>query len=242
MRYLLRHITQLQLPTMILLSLIALCMWIPSFYTQPVGVTISALSLSLCNMIGIIILCYKRGISRMFNLFTGYIFILLSSALLPWHACWQGQLVGVGMILAYLMLNHIDRHSSASSSEETFVATLLTALVSYWLPSFLLMLVGILVVLMYRKSFDGRAFLSILVGLLVAAVYAALFIWLGWIDFVWGDFFAMSTLQNWIPIAMILVSILLNVFFYSAESLSRGIVFLVYVALCVAGFVVLLVI
>lgn len=226
---------------MILLSVVGLCMWIPSFHSQSVVPTLATFLLSLCNAIGIIIVCYKRGISRMFSLFTGYIFILLSAALLPWHSCWQGQLVGLGLILAYLTLNQVNRHLNSSASEETFLATLLIGIVSYWLPSVLCSLLLVIILLILRKSFDGRSFLAIFIGLLLVAIYMGLFIYLGWIDRVWSQFFAPDTLNNWIPIGMIVFSIFMNIFFYSAEHISRGIVFFVYNALCLAGFVLFLI-
>lgn len=216
-------------------------MWIPSFHNQPLGSTLATFLLMLVNTAELIIVCYRRGISRMYDLFSGFIYLLLSSTCLIWHTCWQGQLITATWLSIYLLLMQVDHHTNASAAEETFLASILIGLMSYFLPTLLFSLVLVYIILARRQSFDGKAFLASLIGMLLVALYAGIAIWFGKIDFVWADFFSTATLTRWFPLALMILSILLNSFFYSREHSSRGIGFFIYLALCLAGYIVLLI-
>lgn len=135
-------------------------------------------------------------------------------------------------MLAVYVFQHIDRHQVQSAAEHTFLIAVLVAIASYWLPSVLFLLIGVILLLSLRQSFDGQSFLAILMGLALVSIYAALLSWLGWITPTWIDFFATNTLYYWMPIAALCLGTIINFICYTGEAIWRGITFIVYVVLC----------
>ena len=121
------------------------------------------------------------------------------SALYYW-----GYLVAALMLLCFAIIGRIQRHSN--SIEECFQIAVLIGIASYWLPTVLLVILPIWAYLIYHNIFNFRSFLSTLMGLILVAIWAFVFIYLGWIDAPWLDFFAKENAWGWIPTGAIFLA------------------------------------
>lgn len=218
-------------------------MWIPSFlHESQWWLVLITLLLTLTNTMGMMLLCFHGNITKMIDLFSGFTFLIICSALRPWHSVWQSQAIITLLMLAVYVYQQIDRHQINSAAEHTFLISLLIGLSSYWLPSLLLLIVPVILSLIWRQSFDGQSFLAILLGLALIAIYATIFCWAGWIEPSWIHFFNSESLPLWYIIVAGIVATIINYICYSGEAIWRGLTFIGYVLLCVAAWITTLVI
>lgn len=234
MHYILKHITQLRLPTVMLLSVGALCMWIPSFMqTEKWWLVLVTMLLCVVNTVMMMLLCFNGNITKMFDLFSGFTFLVMQSALKPWHSCWQAQMVVLLLLTCGYVFEHIDRHQIGFYAEYAFLMSILIGLASYWLPSVLLLILPLMVILAMRQTFDGQSFIAILMGLGLVALYAGLMVWLGWLQPSWFDFWNHDVSLRWLTIAAMCASLILNRICYADDGIWRGVTFIVSVLSCV---------
>lgn len=242
MRYILRHITQLHLLTVILLSVGAMCMWFPAFlHEQHWWLVTITFCLTLINTVGLMYLNYHGTMTKMFDLFSGFTYLILCSAIIPLQTMWQAQLLTLICLLAVLVFQQIDRHKIETTAEHAFLMAILIGIASYWLPSLLLVWVPIILLLMYRQCFDGQSLIAILLGSAVVALYAALMVWAGWIAPTWLSFFDGATALRWLSIGAVLLATIINWICYSGEAIWRGLTFIGYVLVCISAWIVWLV-
>lgn len=240
MNFLLRHITQMHLLTVILLSVGAVCMWIPSFMGEQSMMALASLLLSILNAVLLTWICYRRHVSRMIEPFAGMVYLVSVSALIPWHSCWAGHLVVSLLLITYMILLRVDRHQVNSAAEEAFLSVLVLVVASYWMPVVLVYILVLIGILVSRQAFDGQAFLAILIGLMLGVVYAGILVYWGWIEPVWVYGFSTTYLLRTIPSITLIISMIAIRYFYSGETMIHGITFFIYLALCIAAWITLL--
>lgn len=233
MKYFLKHITQMGLLTTILLSVGALCLWIPSFVILPWQQVLPTCLLSLVNVVMLMYVCYHGNLTRMLDLLTGFSYLLASASLRGWHTDWRAQLIVFCLLLVLLVFQMVDRHRFRSAAEQTFMMTLLLGIASYWLPTLVLLLIPIVLALMYRNTFDGQGLLAILLGLATCVIYIGVAYLFSWIELPWLNFFDPQINLRWVEVLALVVSFVVVVICYTGEALWRGIVFVCYVAVCV---------
>lgn len=185
-------------------------------------------------------LYYHGNVSKLFDPFSGLSYLALSAALVPMHSCWENQLIITVILLSVAVFQQIDRHRVESVAERVFLISVLLGLVSFLLPSVVLLLVPCALLLAYRQAFNGQSLMAILLGLGLVAIYASLFVWLGWIEPVWLDFFSSSFASRWLSIGALCISYILNTIAYSGDGMWRGITFLTSLFVCVVGWLCLL--
>ncbi len=240
MKYILKHITQLSLLTVILLSVGALCMWLPSFWHTEDYVSVAvSMSLTLVNTLGVIYVCYHGNLTRTINLFPALPFLFSMGALQPWHSDWRSQIVIMAILVVLLIYQTIDKHLFQSAAEQMFLVTLVLGIASYWLPTIVFAIIAVVLMLLYRNTFDFKSIFAILIGIVVVAIYASIACVLGWIEPVWIDgFFDASLSLRWIPVLALTITLVIDVICYSGEAIWRGVCMLVYVILCLVGFLI----
>ena len=108
------------------------------------------------------------------------------------------------LLIVLHSISRIERHGS--SVEQCVWLGLLMGIASYWLPTVVFLIVPIWIYLIFQNKFSFRSFLSTLIGMAVVAIWAAVFIYLGWMDDVWTDFFAKENAWGWIPTGATLVA------------------------------------
>lgn len=223
----------MHLLAVILLSVGALCLWIPSFmYTESVGKVVFCMALSIVNTLLWMYVCYHGNLIRIFDLFAGFIFLLTTSCLSRWHEDWQSQCLLLILNLLIVVIQSIDRHQFRSAAEHMFQITLLLGVASYFLPSIILLIIPVIGYLMYRNIFDSQSLLAILLGILIVALYAAIGCYLGWLEPTWLSFFRGPYLLRWIPITGAALSAIITLICYTGDGVWRGSTFLGYMTLC----------
>lgn len=235
MKYILKHITQLNLLAVIALLVGALCMWIPSIMQcESLAAVLITLSLAIANTVLWMYVCYHGNLSRMVDIFAAFPFLLSLSAMQQWHEDWAVQVIILLLNMVLLVFQNIDRHQFRSAAEHTFLMTLLLSIASYWLPTVLLLLLPILFILILRNTFDSQALFAILIALVVVLIYAGLAYWLGWIEPVWLHGLEWGYLSRWLPVLAVGSSAIVTILCYAGEGLWRGCVFIAYVVIYLA--------
>ncbi len=123
---------------------------------------------------------------------------------LPTFNYYFGFLVAAIVMVVIHVLSHIDRHEP--SAQENFQMALLLGIASYWLPTVIFLTIPCWIFVMTRFAFNLRSFLATIIGYAFVAIYAALFVYFGWIDNVWAEFFAPEHQWGWIPTGAVLIA------------------------------------
>ena len=110
------------------------------------------------------------------------------------------------VLVIMFFLSRIERHTS--SVEESFGASVLLGVVSYWMPTVVFLLLPMWIYLLYRNVFSFRSLLATLLGSALVSVWAAVLVYMGWIDCPWTDFFATKNLWAWIPTGSTIIAFL----------------------------------
>ena len=118
------------------------------------------------------------------------------------------------VLVIMFFLSRIERHTS--SVEESFGASVLLGVVSYWMPTVVFLLLPMWIYLLYRNVFSFRSLLATLLGSALVSVWASVLVYMGWIDCPWTDFFATKNLWAWIPTGATIIAFL-------ASTISRRI-------------------
>lgn len=118
------------------------------------------------------------------------------------------------VLVIMFFLSRIERHTS--SVEESFGASVLLGVVSYWMPTVVFLILPMWIYLLYRNIFSFRSLLATLLGSALVSVWAAVLVYMGWIDCPWTDFFATKNLWAWIPTGATIIAFL-------ASTISRRI-------------------
>ena len=108
------------------------------------------------------------------------------------------------VMLCIFLLSRIERHSD--SIEECFQVAILIGIASFWLPTVVFLLVPIWAYLIYYNVFSLQSVTATISGLGFVALWASLFIYLGWIDNPWMEFFAQKNAWGWIPTGAFLLA------------------------------------
>lgn len=113
----------------ILLIVLGMAMWIPSFFRQEnTAWLIATLVLVILNTLLTTQYFYKSGITSLPSPFVAATTWFGLSAIPALHACWQTQFVIMGVLLACLVLLKMDYQHEAT--EEVFLATLICCVVA----------------------------------------------------------------------------------------------------------------
>ena len=117
---------------------------------------------------------------------------------------YSGFIVAALVLLVIVIIGRIERHGS--SVEQCFQTALLFGVASYWLPTVVFLTLTVWGYLIYRNLLSWRSFLATLIGYAIVAIWAAGFVFMGWIDNPWADFFAQENALGCIHLGAILIA------------------------------------
>lgn len=196
MKYFLKNIAQDSLIRTLVLVLIGLCLWIVSLWK---GVSLAHMGigivLALINSLLAIQTVYKVGWT---NLPSGFVLSsvwMVLSALSVWQLCWQVHVTAMMFFIAILVFSKMNLQQEAT--EQAYVLTLVCLVVS---PHWIVMITCILYVLGYllaRSHFTWRVLVAILLAVATYVLYAAIFRYLGWLEFLWLENLPHLSWQWW---------------------------------------------
>ncbi len=238
MKYWLRHITRTNLPGTILLSLFGVGIWGVSFfiYADWLSLLITMI-LVIVNALIIMSVFYQSNIINLPTAFIPVTYWVMASAYPALHTCWQGQLVVLGLLLAYLTLLHIDyKHVPL---EEAFLSTLILCGISLLLPDILLLIPVMWLYLLYRHVITWRVLAASWIAIATFGLYYAVACFLGWTSLPHKLFFQIQHLPRWITIGQMILVTLIIYLPIRLSSIGTGIIYVLTMLSAMAGAVVM---
>lgn len=196
MKYFLKNIAQDSLIRTLVLVLIGLCLWIVSLWKgmglAHMGVGIV---LALINSLLAIQTVYRVGWT---NLPSGFVLSsvwMVLSALSVWQLCWQVHVTAMMFFIAILVFSKMNLQQEAT--EQAYALTLMCLIVSPQLSVMITCILYVLGYLLARSHFTWRVLVAILLAVATYVLYAAIFRYLGWLEFLWLENLPHLSWQWW---------------------------------------------
>ena len=184
MKYFLKNIAQDSLIRTLLLVLIGLCLWIVSLWK---GVSLAHMGvgivLALINSLLATQTAYRVGWT---NLPSGFVLSsvwMVLSALSVWQLCWQVHVTAMMLFIAVLVFSKMNVQQEPT--EQAYALTLMCLIVSPQLSVMITCILYVLGYLLARSHFTWRVLVAILLAVATYVLYAAIFRYLGWLEFLW---------------------------------------------------------
>ena len=196
MKYFLKNIAQDSLIRTLLLVLIGLCLWIVSLWK---GVSLAHMGvgivLALINSLLATQTAYRVGWT---NLPSGFVLSsvwMVLSALSVWQLCWQVHVTAMMLFIAVLVFSKMNVQQEPT--EQAYALTLMCLIVSPQLSVMITCILYVLGYLLARSHFTWRVLVAILLAVATYVLYAAIFRYLGWLEFLWLENLPHLSWQWW---------------------------------------------
>lgn len=194
MKYFLRHIAQMHLPTALLLSVGALAMWTVDYIRTPEQwfALLLAQILVILNAGLLCAVLYRAKAASHFSLMPAVLYIVAVAVYPYLRLHWQPQLI-VLLLLFFLFMtrdifggqngnmgnNGLDANEPNSL---VFFVTILLCLTSLLVPDALWCIAFLWIVVLLQGAFSFRTVLASLLAVALVCVYYVLAIYTGWVD------------------------------------------------------------
>lgn len=176
--------------------LIGLCLWIVSLWK---GVSFAHMGvgivLALINSLLAIQTAYRVGWT---NLPSGFVLSsvwMVLSALSVWQLCWQVHVTAMMLFIAILVFSKMNVQQEPT--EQAYALTLMCLIVSPQLSVMITCILYVLGYLLARSHFTWRVLVAILLAVATYVLYAAIFRYLGWLEFLWLENLPHLSWQWW---------------------------------------------
>lgn len=177
--------------------LIGLCLWIVSLWK---GVSLAYMGvgivLALINSLLAIQTVYRVGWT---NLPSGFVLSsvwMVLSALSVWQLCWQVHVTAMMFFIAILVFSKMNLQQEAT--EQAYALTLMCLIVSPQLSVMITCILYVLGYLLVRSHFTWRVLVAIVLAVATYVLYAAIFRYLGWLEFLWLENLPHLSWQWWL--------------------------------------------
>ena len=176
--------------------LIGLCLWIVSLWR---GVSLAHMGvgivLALINSLLATQTAYRVGWT---NLPSGFVLSsvwMVLSALSVWQLCWQVHVTVMMLFIAILVFSKMNVQQEPT--EQAYALTLMCLIVSPQLSVMITCILYVLGYLLARSHFTWRVLVAILLAVATYVLYAAIFRYLGWLEFLWMENLPHLSWQWW---------------------------------------------
>ena len=197
MKYFLKNIAQDSLIRTLLLVLIGLCLWIVSLWK---GVSLAHMGvgivLALINSLLAIQTVYRVGWTNLPSGFVVSTVWVVLSALSVWQLCWQVHVTAMMLFIAILVFSKMNVQQEPT--EQAYALTLMCLIVSPQLSVMITCILYVLGYLLARSHFTWRVLVAILLAVATYVLYAAIFRYLGWLEFLWMENLPHLSWQWWL--------------------------------------------
>ena len=186
MRYFLKNIAQDSMLRTIILIVLGVAMWVPSFLWQEnTAWLITTLIFAIFNTIFSTQYFYKSGITSLPSPFVAASAWFGLSAIPALHTCWQAQLVIMGMLLACLVLLKMDYQHEAT--EEAFTTTLICCVVAVTPSIFFTSIIMLWGYLIAKRQMTWRVWIASLIAIAIRIIWMAVLHYMGWLETIWME-------------------------------------------------------
>ena len=151
--------------------------------------------LALINSLLAIQTVYRVGWT---NLPSGFVLSsvwMVLSALSVWQLCWQVHVTAMMFFIAILVFSKMNLQQEAT--EQAYALTLMCLIVSPQLSVMITCILYVLGYLLSRSHFTWRVLVAILLAVATYVLYAAIFRYLGWLEFLWMENLPHLSWQWW---------------------------------------------
>lgn len=214
-------------------------MWIPSLVgAENVWLVAVCMALVLTNMILFITLFCRMDVTNLPSPFVASTYWFAMAAIPMLHTCWQGHLTCFGILVAILILLHIDYQHEAT--EEAFLATLLWCTLSLEIAHTIAGVVLIWGYLLIKRKISLRTWLASLIAIGIYVLFALIMHYFGWLEVVWKD--QLPTIYWWewlIASGAYLCVFLITYFPLRKESVASGVLYVGSITGLIVGYILL---
>lgn len=186
MKYFLKNIAQDSLIRTLLLVLIGLCLWIVSLWR---GVSLAHMGvgivLALINSLLATQTAYRVGWTNLPSGFVVSTVWVVLSALSVWQLCWQVHVTAMMLFIAILVFSKMNVQQEPT--EQAYVLILMCLVASPQLSVMITCVLYVFGFLLVRSHFTWRVLVAILLAVATYVLYAAIFRYLGWLEFLWME-------------------------------------------------------
>ena len=186
MKYFLKNIAQDSLIRTLLLVLIGLCLWIVSLWK---GVSLAHMGvgivLALINSLLATQTAYRVGWTNLPSGFVVSTVWVVLSALSVWQLCWQVHVTAMMLFIAILVFSKMNVQQEPT--EQAYVLILMCLVASPQLSVMITCVLYVFGYLLVRSHFTWRVLVAILLAVATYVLYAAIFRYLGWLEFLWME-------------------------------------------------------
>lgn len=217
----------------ILLIVLGMAMWIPSFFRQEnTAWLIATLVLVILNTLLTTQYFYKSGITSLPSPFVAATTWFGLSAIPALHACWQTQFVIMGVLLACLVLLKMDYQHEAT--EEVFLATLICCVVAV-IPS--IFFTGIMMLWSYliaKRQMTWRVWAASLIAIAIRIVGMAVLHYMGWLQVIWMENIPHLSGLLWLLFGVVYLLSFLSIYIpLKRPSVSSGVFYLITIIILI---------
>ena len=152
--------------------------------------------LALINSLLAIQTVYRVGWT---NLPSGFVLSsvwMVLSALSVWQLCWQVHVTAMMFFIAILVFSKMNLQQEAT--EQAYALTLMCLIVSPQLSVMITCILYVLGYLLSRSHFTWRVLVAIVLAVATYVLYAAIFRYLGWLEFLWLENLPHLSWQWWL--------------------------------------------
>ena len=186
MKYFLKNIAQDSLIRSLILVLIGLCLWIVSLWR---GVSLAHMGvgivLALINSLLATQTAYRVGWTNLPSGFVVSTVWVVLSALSVWQLCWQVHVTAMMWFIAILVFSKMNVQQEPT--EQAYVLILMCLVASPQLSVMITCVLYVFGFLLVRSHFTWRVLVAILLAVATYVLYAAIFRYLGWLEFLWME-------------------------------------------------------
>lgn len=176
--------------------LIGLCLWIVSLWK---GVSFAYMGvgivLALINSLLATQTAYRVGWTNLPSGFVVSTVWVVLSALSVWQLCWQVHVTAMMLFIAILVFSKMNVQQEPT--EQAYALTLMCLIVSPQLSVMITCILYVLGYLLARSHFTWRVLVAILLAVATYVLYAAIFRYLGWLEFLWLENLPHLSWQWW---------------------------------------------
>ena len=177
--------------------LIGLCLWIVSLWK---GVSLAHMGvgivLALINSLLATQTAYRVGWTNLPSGFVVSTVWVVLSALSVWQLCWQVHVTAMMLFIAILVFSKMNVQQEPT--EQAYALTLMCLIVSPQLSVMITCILYVLGYLLSRSHFTWRVLVAILLAVATYVLYAAIFRYLGWLEFLWLENLPHLSWQWWL--------------------------------------------
>ena len=166
--------------------LIGLCLWIVSLWR---GVSLAHMGvgivLALINSLLATQTAYRVGWTNLPSGFVVSTVWVVLSALSVWQLCWQVHVTAMMLFIAILVFSKMNVQQEPT--EQAYVLILMCLVASPQLSVMITCVLYVFGFLLVRSHFTWRVLVAILLAVATYVLYAAIFRYLGWLEFLWME-------------------------------------------------------